>query len=515
MAQRDVNIGAKKYRPYLQLGFGIAYQYGVGNKVSLLDVAARRKLPIPTTLVLFETAYLDLLEIGLLRIEGEPGAQRLICANPDRMIAALNFPNFNWEFPAILAVRPAFALPDNLTANLTGRFDAQLAVDARDPAQLAAALCRVWESALGTDESLRRDLLLMKMITPLATGTATTAISQRSDQVHLLEAETAPLPAMAISMVIPQLSAGQQPSPAQAGWSTRLQLVLRELRAALARLGSAWEVEWADDGTTCYVLQIRPLEAESLRAALNDFLIQLPSIDSLPTPSRLAGSLASRCNQSIYELFLDLDRALPNNQPLVEAINGVPVLNLSVVDDIFCAWGLGSAEVTSLFGVTIDPVTPADPRRQFGKTLVLRRYRDKVRIAASKAQALVPQPESTLTTFQAVTEALQAHYSAYGQLFIAQRIVRESDWQPTLDKFAREAFPPVCSRLVALAEQATAQGQLPQPEAVWDLTLDELVKLDHGWKVEPTEWERRAAERQTWHDQPLDRTFRRDIAALI
>jgi hypothetical protein len=281
------------------------------------------------------------------------------------------------------------------------------------------------------------------------------------------------------------------------------------LRAAVTRLGSSWEVEWADDGTTCYILQIRPLEADSLRTKINDFLIQFPRIVSVQTPSRLANSLATHCSQAIYELFLALDRALPNSQPLVEAINGIPVLNLSVMDDVFCAWGLGSAEVAALFSVTIDPITPADPRRQFGKTLVLRRYRDKSWLAANNMPTLVPQPESTLTTFQAVTDALQVYYSAYAKQFISQQISRVADWQPQLEKYAREVFTPVCSRLLALAEQAAAHGQIPQPEVVWDLTIDELVKLDHGWIIERTEWEHRIAERQAWHDQPLARTFRR------
>ncbi len=50
---------------------------------------------------------------------------------------------------------------------------------------------------------------------------------------------------------------------AEPGWQRRLQLLLGRIRAEFG--DKPWDVEWADDGTSCWLLQVRPVTAPTLR----------------------------------------------------------------------------------------------------------------------------------------------------------------------------------------------------------------------------------------------------------
>ncbi len=149
----------------------------------------------------------------------------------------------------------------------------RLNVDGRDPVQLAEALGAVWGSAerhqaqLG---ALRRDVLIMRMVDAKHSGVAFTEHVHAGDLVNFTEGLADKL----VSGAMWRASRSACPSCAQAkscadlpAWAQRLQLLLRRVRRVFShkRSGRDWDIEWADDGTTCWLIQIRPITRPTRR----------------------------------------------------------------------------------------------------------------------------------------------------------------------------------------------------------------------------------------------------------
>lgn len=256
---RDVTIGSKKYRPYLPLGTNVARNYGVGVKVTLLDIARSYRLPVPASFVLFDTAYRDALDFGLIRIE--ESTQRVITERADRLISSFNLPNFNWEFPGTIALRSAFSVEDHKDFDFSDRFTSRLNVNAKDTAELAAALCDLWTSALSYDGEgdLRRDVLFMGMINAKAKGSATTEAAYEDDLIGVDDGSPS-----GSWITLPKLGRWSRPDPSLADWQSRLQTLLKNVRGHFnnRRTGFDWDIDWIDDGTQCWILRIAPASAK-------------------------------------------------------------------------------------------------------------------------------------------------------------------------------------------------------------------------------------------------------------
>lgn len=256
MARNEVviPIGSKKYRPFLALGLGIAAKYGVGRKAALLDLAVRHKIAVPSAIILLDTAYQDALADGLLRIDGVNEARKVSAPIPHKLVTAYNLPNFNWEFPGPFAIRAAFSNEGAPDESLADRFAARLAVDPKDGDALALAFCEVWTSALamGGEERLRRDLLIMHMVESKLTGTATVAHESTDDAVVIAGSEPSE------PLRLPHNARGLRLD----AWQTRLQRLLREVRRHFVhrRVVTNWQVDWIDDGQTCWLVRLMPLE---------------------------------------------------------------------------------------------------------------------------------------------------------------------------------------------------------------------------------------------------------------
>lgn len=267
-------LTAKKEVLYLQLGVGTALRYGVSGKAALLDIAARAGLAVPTGIILIDEAWRRALGEGLIEIE----AGRVVMPNETRLFYALKLPNFEWELVGPFAVRAAFSAgdaddedADNANADsaesaalLRGPFPAQLDVNGRDPEGFIEALRRVWESGAHLPADYRRDVIIQRMVDAQYGGVAVTRAAADQDSVFYTQGSGEKLAAGQIdgeALSLRKLGRWQAPRRGELSvWATRVQALLRDVRRAFnhRRSGRDWEIEWADDGQKCWLIEVRP-----------------------------------------------------------------------------------------------------------------------------------------------------------------------------------------------------------------------------------------------------------------
>ncbi|MFQ3536029.1 MAG: PEP-utilizing enzyme [Aggregatilineales bacterium] len=618
-------LTGKKERLWLPLGYGSAAKYGIGPKAALLDVARRYGLPVPTGIILVDEAWRRALGIGLVRRHDDGSVS---VPDPSRLVFAIGFPNFEWELPGPFAVRSAFSAEDGVTHSLAGYFTSRLNVDGRDPVQMAEALRAVWESAeravtqLG---ELRHDVLIMRMVAAKHSGVAFTEHAYADDLVNFTEGLADKLVSGAVageSLSLPKLRAGEKPHTDLPDWAQRLQVLLRDVRRVFShkRSGRDWDIEWADDGTQCWLIQVRPVTHPTRRNEA--FTIANHKEILPPLPSIFMTSLIASCADRLFAYYRDFDGTLPENRPFIEVFNGRPYINLSLMVEMMRTLGLPSKLVTDSIGGKTERDYPANFRQMARKVVPLMRFGMAQLFAVGSAQrrqrALLREAEQTHATFAEAVQAAQRVYTAlvtgmfsltaaislpmlllrrlgvleehtarsrsiatelHTDLAPLRRLAAQNEaireaiqrgalpdeptfraaWQKYLTKHghrgiyesdlarprfheqpapllsmllapqaehklprrtlkgvlslplawqanrtvrAREqlryhamrAFDGLRANLLRLAAQAVANGQLPAPESLWELTIDEVVRLDQGWKPDAVFFAERAAE---------------------
>ena len=141
------------------------------------------------------------------------------------------------------------------------RSTSALHVSTDDPAALADALAAVWRSGNG----VRRDMLIMAMVDAVHTGVAMLRQDVEDDLVEAVEEFAGASAAAVRRLAVPRLRHSWErahrgvdewrtPLPP---WAMRLARLLRGVRRVVGR--GDWEVEWADDGRVCWLLQVGPL----------------------------------------------------------------------------------------------------------------------------------------------------------------------------------------------------------------------------------------------------------------
>ena len=219
---------------FVWLGSKRAKKRGVGETGTLLDLAARFRLPVPSGGILLDDFYRLAVEDGLFVAANG----RVTCPDPpllhEALYEAVRFPKLDKP----VAVRPLFAVAD-------GRFSPQHNIQFTIPPQLSHSLCEVYSAA--EVESERRDVLVMEMVKAVAAGTAVTNTSQSADTIthhgqHL---------------TLPQLGIIQSASPDVPPFAQRLQKLLRGLRRTFGK--GEWMINWADDGEICWILKLQQM----------------------------------------------------------------------------------------------------------------------------------------------------------------------------------------------------------------------------------------------------------------
>jgi rifampicin phosphotransferase len=332
----------------LPLGAGLTEKAGVGNKGRLLDEAASVELPVPSGFILLDSVWVAAAAEGRIRIEDEA----VVCDDKAVFYAALGLPEFPKKSKVV--VRSAFTVEDSPSQSMAGHFASILDVDPTEPDAFVDALCAVWSSALAYDD-IRRDVLVMAQVEAEYAGVAFTEADYEDDYVNFTEGLGDKLlsgEADGDNLELTRLrqfeKGDREEGMARAGanWQDRLQVLLRRVRGTFGE--TAWDIEWADDGTTCYLLQVRPITAPTRR---NEAFTRANHKEILPDlPSVYMTDAIETCSADLYSWYRGFDKNLPQHRPFIEVFKGRPYINLSLMTETMRALGLPTNLVTDNIG---------------------------------------------------------------------------------------------------------------------------------------------------------------------
>ncbi len=325
---------------------------GAGGKATRLATAARAGLPVPAGVVLpselvdtrsphaLATAIRTALRTAGDRAGDRPGGRAVGRAGGrGRRPVPVAAPR--------VAVRSAFAAEDTHGASLAGAFTSHLDVALDDPAALAAAIADVLASAETTSPlPRRRDVLVLAMVPAARAGVAFTQASFQDDLVDHTAGLGDRLLAGAVAGTRERLPVRVRGERCLPGWRGRLQRLLRDVRRVFGP--GDLDVEWADDGVRCWLLQVRPITAPPRR---DEALTLANHREILPDlPSRLTTSVLAAAAGELFGYWRRFDPSLPADRPFVEVVLWRPVINLSLLTDTMRVLGLPTAFVTRSMG---------------------------------------------------------------------------------------------------------------------------------------------------------------------
>ena len=299
----------------------------------MLHRAARAGVAIPDAVVIPDAAFLDWASSGyLLPAELRGG---------------------------LLVVRSAFASEDAPRQSSAAAFTSVLRVPADDGGRLAEAAATV--RASGEEAGGTRDVLVMRLVDAQHAGVAFTEREHEDDLVNMVSGTAEELLAGRVSgqtLDIPRCRRGEPGAELLPGWAQRLQRVLllvRDLSHANRWGNGDWDVEWADDGDVCWVVQLRPVTRPTVR---NEWFTLANHREILPPlPSRFMATLIASCAGGLFAWYRRADAALPATRPFIEVFEGRPVINLSLLTDMLRTWGLPTRYVSEATGGRdVDPV---------------------------------------------------------------------------------------------------------------------------------------------------------------
>jgi phosphohistidine swiveling domain-containing protein len=397
---------------WVVLGSGRSANLGVGNKGRLLDLAAQAALPVPPGLIVLDDAWHAALRLGLARCE----AGRIEIPDPRRLLARLDLPRFG----GLIAVRSAFALEDAANQSLAGFFTSRLNVDPRDDDALTSALADVWRSAERASSAFRRDVLMLRMVNARHAGVAFTEQEHEDDLVNVAEGTADRLVSGEVAgelLLLPRLRPWES-SPGTASllpdqpFAARLQLLLRDTRRVFGP--GDWDIEWADDGERCWLIQLRPVTRPTRRDEAFTLANHKEILPELP--SRFMASLVESCADRLFANYRRFDRRLPAHRPFIESFLGRPYINLSLLSEMMRVFGLPTRLVTDSIG--------GEPDRPAGANLprLLRQLPTLARMGVAQLSSvgathrrigeILLHAEEPGTTFSECVETLAWLYTA-------------------------------------------------------------------------------------------------------
>ncbi|MDJ0498893.1 MAG: alpha/beta fold hydrolase, partial [Acidimicrobiia bacterium] len=313
--------GEEPSRRFLVLGSGTAAAEGIAAKASLLDRGKRAGLPVPD---------------GIILPEGSSG---------------LHIPQWLSES---LAVRSAFGIEDDATESRAGQFATLLRVP---PQEVAAAIEQVRSSG---DNSFHRDILVMDMVEAVTSGVAFSEPGYADDLIESTKGTAERLVAGSEPATISRLARllpGERPH--DTGWRGRLALLLRDVRAEFGDHG--WDIEWADDGVRCFLIQIRPTTAPTRR---DDWFTMANHREILPDPpSVFMTSVLAEGSSELLDYYRRFDPTLTRDRLFIEVLDHRPMINLSLMTDFMRSLGLPTRLVTDSIGGGTEDNHGLDPWR--------------------------------------------------------------------------------------------------------------------------------------------------------
>ncbi len=312
--------------PYALIGGGDRRALDCAPKGAMLHRAARAGVAIPDAVVIPDADFADWMAAG--------------CILPPQLRDGL------------LVIRSAFSSEDGSHHSVAGAFASVLRVPADNRVRLAEAAVAV--RASGEGAGVTRDLLVMRLVDARHAGVAFTEREHEDDLVNMVDGTAEDLLSGRVSgqtLDIPRCRRNESGTTLLPAWAQRLQRVLllvRDLTRANRWGTGDWDVEWADDGAVCWVVQLRPVTRPTVR---NEWFTLANHREILPPlPSRFMATLIASCASGLFAWYRRADAALPASRPFIEVFEGRPVINLSLLTDMLRTWGLPTRYITDAIG---------------------------------------------------------------------------------------------------------------------------------------------------------------------
>ncbi len=316
------------------VGTGKIAKQGVARKGILLDRAARQGIAVPPSIVLLDDAWRYARSHDLLA--GRTDA--LTPRDANEFIQALGIFHALSPLGARVAVRALFFSEQSAESASDGVIKSKLRIDRRDPQGLATAICAVWATANRNSAITRRDVLLTTMIDAQHAGIAVSESAYADDLVNFTASAGEQLVRGQISgmtLTLARIFHGEVPT-ASLPFAQRLQHLLRQIRHVFG--DQPWEVEWADDGTTCWLIQLHPLvhsPRRNERFGSGEIREAMPDL-----PSYFMAQLYRGASNDLFAYFRRFDHHIPQQRQFVEIFAGRPRFNYGMIADVFRTWGL-------------------------------------------------------------------------------------------------------------------------------------------------------------------------------
>lgn len=338
------------------LGSGDVVGSGAGSKAANLDRAASAGIDVPAGFVVAHES----MDVG--RAVVEDAVERALGSMGERV-----------------AVRSAFSAEDTSGSAMAGHFATELDV-AASVDEVMAAIERVRRSgdrfetttsgrADGQPAPLRRDVLVMAMVDAERAGVVFTEQQFEDDIVESVDGLAEALVSGAdpgSRQVLPKLRRFERHA-APDSVDGRLAVLLRSVRDAFGE--HDWDIEWADDGERCWLVQIRPITAAPRR---NETFTIANHKEILPElPSVLMASVVEASAFDLMDYYRAVDPELPVDRPFIESFAGRPYINLSQLTDLLRRLGLPTRLLSESLGGEPEQLVGVNPIRVVTSTPAL------------------------------------------------------------------------------------------------------------------------------------------------
>ena len=415
------------------LGEGVPKE--AGAKAYHLDLARRRGLAVPAGIAYVvdssEPATLKQIEFDVLRhLDGNS-----------------------------FAVRSSFRGEDSATESQAGRYLSLLKVPGD---QLADALAKVFSSA-GTGEAAAQGIVVQEMVGAEAAGVMFV-------QPDFLDPLVSWVDGLADQLVGgEEAGTTEELGPLVQGSKRRWRSLAQAVTRAFEAKELGWDVEWADDGHTTWLVQARPVT----RKVQRDELFSYANIREImpDPPSVFMASVVESAGSRLYEYYRNFDPKLPANRPLIELHLGRPLFNISLLCETMRHWGLPTRLVTDQIGGADVARAPFSLSRFLGSWLPISKQGLAQFSAVSRCQRETKKLEQFVVA------------NSLGQIAQQTSALFEKLVTVMLDLTAAMAVPLTLLRAGGVLQEHSKNHQTPTGQILRSLEpLRELVAEHPEWK---------------------------------
>lgn len=223
---------------FIRLGarYKLVEKLGIAEPFQLLNHAQKSRLPVPNGILLLEQGWDYLIREGVVSFD-ENGEDDVSVEGVEPFLEPLALHLLSKK-KGVMEIRPQFPTDMPLTSIETFK--------TTDSAELVRHLVTLWRTETGE----QKDVLVLNAAEAITYGTATTLVGDSADTVYV-NGET---------YTLPHFQSFKKSS--KVGWERRLQRLLDGVRRSMNLRGDSWQIEWADDDKTCWLLSIDKISGD-------------------------------------------------------------------------------------------------------------------------------------------------------------------------------------------------------------------------------------------------------------